>query len=422
MRFAIIAALAALASSATVDQDTDSGDVVRTLVKPEGLWQLFKPRWTSDMTEIHIKMGSIEPCRRFQATLHVYRLDTTVNASSDLETLAQVEDASTSLLTQSVTTTCSGCVMSSNTCLLTPACTVMACLAWQTFSLSSSIPVTANSQLVFALTDFTSSGEDTLPASVGVAPTKANHGGVSNLPVNPSMYTTAPTQYSFRTVMSTSAASVGERQASAPASSSNKSSTAVVAIGAVVAIALVAVLLLFVRGRRHMAIGDNSSSIASTELKHTNVDEISLQSLSSSSTYPRSIATDDGVSVTSFAWARPTVATSAPQTTLITCGTSAVVDLLEDDDGSRRHVVDVTDVKPSTAFTRDVSKNDPGAVRRILVSHASSQDTSEVLSMHSIHQHPEDLTTTTRMQAWGDLDVDAIQDADFDLNLTETDV
>jgi hypothetical protein len=76
MRAAVIAALAVLASSATVDQDTDAGDVVRTVVKPEGLWQLFKPRWTSDLTEVHIKMGSIEVRHAFTLLPHCSSLTT----------------------------------------------------------------------------------------------------------------------------------------------------------------------------------------------------------------------------------------------------------------------------------------------------------------------------------------------------------
>ena len=96
-------------------------------------------------------------------------------------TLSQLPDANL-LVEQDVTTTCDGCQLSSHTCLLTPACSSSACLAWQEFQLDSPLPVIANRSYIFFLTGL-QSRFGTLP-SVGVSVPSENHGGASNLPTN----------------------------------------------------------------------------------------------------------------------------------------------------------------------------------------------------------------------------------------------
>eukprot|EP00043_Microstomoeca_roanoka_P001233 m.31675 g.31675 ORF g.31675 m.31675 type:complete len:348 (-) comp10707_c0_seq1:92-1135(-) len=226
-------------SAATFIDDFTELDTQALRYLPQGhMWQSFNTSWESTLAEIRVYLGTQSPCSPTKSTLYL--------AAGVIRTFEAVK--SSALTSVEVVTSCE-----SATCVVKNP--YSQCAAWQTFTLSTPIAVSAEQAYTFAI-DVEPDDYELLPV-MGVSPAAENHGGPSSLP-RTTMFTTKYAQYTFQTYM-TSARPNGDdldQQTVVPTSqepattdfvedsnSSNKQTTKIGVAGIVVPVVVVLVII-----------------------------------------------------------------------------------------------------------------------------------------------------------------------------------
>lgn len=143
MERTIFAALVFLCTSsafASVFVDQQADDSHNTARGVDGsLWQSWTPGWSGNLARVELKLGTMQVMTtpKHRANFNRQTCSTTMGQLSIYE--GQSPSAPSTLLhTQLVTTTCESANCTKKTCIFAPACSLAACLAWQSIPLSGS--------------------------------------------------------------------------------------------------------------------------------------------------------------------------------------------------------------------------------------------------------------------------------------------